>query len=563
MKVAIVGFGPRGLYSLECLVEEAVATARLSDIKIVICDGNSDLGTGLAWRLDQTDSNWINISDRALQNLEGRKAINSESVSIPAFKSYIAWLKEYDPAYQPNSNRDSFPPRKIMGNYLNARAKSIVEPLLKSGILQLIDQAVTNVLWTQKRFKLCLKNNAKIECDICLLTIGHTPTELRDEAKENIRHAKNCSLLYINDPYKEEVISKNYKNKNVAIIGLGLSMLDIMRMLTVGQGGKFLAKENNTMQFIASDKVPDKIIPYSFDGLPCMPKPVGEKVDALFEPSEAQITSFKTELREKINSLKDNFTPKHLIQVFSNYAEKIYLENIDAECNLSLSSLIANYILDEDDNHAVFLDTSLPFEEYVNRSIKMALGEIKPSLDFFLGQVWRHFQPAMYRVFAFPDISAESVKEIIAIDERLKRYSYGPPVSSMQQMVALIDCGIISTHFLNDPTIEQIESGWQFKLEGNESCAEVLINSVMDNPELSKIDSPLLKSLKEQNLVKEVTDGLGIKTNRFAKAINEFEDVPLYIIGRNAKGSILGADAILECFSTDVRTWAKHIVRPQ
>ena len=54
------------------------------------------------------------------------------------------------------------------------------------------------------------------------------------------------------------------------------------------------------LRFHPSEECVSKILPYSIDGLPVVPKPWGREVDAKFEPSETQQNEFVSK-GEKLN----------------------------------------------------------------------------------------------------------------------------------------------------------------------------------------------------------------------------------------------------------------------
>lgn len=561
MKIAIIGFGPRGLHSLECVVKYVVNSHCIDTLKVLVFDSANALGSGIAWQLEQPDSNWMNISHRALKDLNGRAAITTSTLKIPEFPCYNDWYVLHN-SERYNENKDKYPPRSVLGRYLNERALSILEPLRVYGVVNVIKDTIVDLNWEEHQFKLTSKSGDLYQCDTCLLTVGHTTTIDSEEVEKNRKHALESNTIYINNPYKETVISKAFKAKNVAIIGIGLSMLDIMRMLTIGLGGSFTEAKNNLLKFHSTENLPKAIIPYSFDGLPCVPKPFGSHIDKQFMPTNAAIENFEKDIRNAVEHNFESVKAKDFIHIIADLGAQVYRQHFSYSSCQNLSDVFYEWILNDEDNHSEFLDKSLPMREYILKTIAMACGDIVPSFDYFIGQLWRHLQPSMYRVFAFSRLKGKVIKELIAIDERIKRYSYGPPVESMKQMVALIDAGLLITDYVCDPEIIRTECGWKFSKDRFSITSQVLINSVMDNPELEKMNSPLLKSLKQQKLVVEVYQGLGIKTDAFAKVENGKNNIPLYVIGRNAKGSILGADAILECFSPDVEVWAKHLLMP-
>ena len=59
--------------------------------------------------------------------------------------------------------------------------------------------------------------------------------------------------------------------------------------------------------------------------------------------------------------------------------------------------------------------------------------------------------------------------------------------------------------------------------------------------------------------IQVVQDDLGVATDENAYLIskNKNNTIPIALLGRLAKGTVIGVDAILECFGPRPRQWAK------
>lgn len=558
MKLAIIGFGPRGLYILECIIEEVLAYNTLDSLQIHIYDDKDFYATGKAWRIQQPESNLINISDRALQDLPKRKEIKNQNLKLKEFPNYHKWCIENN-LNNTNEHIDAYPPRSQMGNYLHQRAASMIAPLIEKGIVQFYNFQITQATWENNQFILTANKGKNEKFDVCIVTIGHTNLEKDEEQLENEKHATVYNLEYFDNPYTSDLEKKDFSDKNVAIIGLGLTMIDVIRMLVLQSGAHFMSVDDH-LEYVSEHFEPPCIVPYSFDGLPCVPKPIGRKVDKMFTPNDKQLYRLRNGLEETINSKKQEFTKNDFIDIMRELIFEMYVNIYPDQKYSTLNELIEKWIADGDNDHELFLDPTLDYQTYVAETVDMARGTVQPSLDYFIGQVWRHCHPTLYRVFAFPDIPSKTMSEIIEIDERIKRYSYGPPVESMLQQLALIKQGVLNVDFVNDPEIDKNQIGWTFTKGKNSIAADTLINTVLDNPNFQKMKDPLITSLQDQHLIKVVYEGLGILTTSNSVAINDYQNIPLYILGRDIKGSVLGTDAILECFSPEIKKCARHII---
>ena len=80
----------------------------------------------------------------------------------------------------------------------------------------------------------------------------------------------------------------------------------------------------------------------------------------------------------------------------------------------------------------------------------------------------------------------------------------------------------------------------------------------LDSPRVEKVNSPIIQHLLKDDLVQVVHDDLGIDTTvqGYVRSALEHKDVPVAILGRLVKGTIIGVDAILECFGQRPDSWA-------
>ncbi|WP_151674842.1 FAD/NAD(P)-binding protein [Patiriisocius marinus] len=567
IQIAIIGFGPRGLACLENIILEVSNQSKSNELQLYVFEPSKNLGTGKAWNIDQPKTNYINISDHALQNLKGRETIHFNDVEIPSFPSYTQWCLENNKVEKTDGNKDFYPPRSQMGNYLNERSNSICAILIKNDILTVYREKVISII-NKNDFQIINTIERAVKVQECLLTLGHTSTRDSEETKLFKEHSTNNDVQYIHNPYETTFVQDDMSNTVVAIKGFGLSMLDITRQLTNYKFGNFKEKENsNYLEFCAEKGCVSKIVPYSFDGLPCVPKPYGRIVDDLFKPSIQQLNTFELFLRNALSQPENCENLDFIITPFSEIVTELFIKISDTNCSEDEINYVAKkWLGDMKTTHRLVLDTKLPTVDYMRKTVEMARGTIKPSLDFTIGQVWRHVQPTLYRLFAFSGIRGELMKDVVDLDQSTKRYSYGPPLESILQLIALSEASILDLNYVSDPKVTTVSNGWKIENEfenNKEVIAGMMCNSVMDSPILKEFDSPIFDSLKKQNLITSVVNDLGVATRPDATMISPQDNdevVSISVVGRNAKGSVLGTDAILECFSPETQDWAKGIV---
>ena len=468
---------------------------------------------------------------------------------------------------------DSYPPRAKIGEYLSQRFQSLVTPLMQAKIVSLHKDQVKEVNWLENnKLQISTSNNTLSEFDEVLLTIGHQPTELSQQILEWDKFTANEeSLNLFKTPYPvaDYLHHKNLTYKStIAIRGFGLAMIDSVRAIAE-KFGKFEIKNEETRlcTYTSESEIQDMFIPFSLDGLPPVPKPLNARIDEWFKPSDASILKFEKHIGNK-SIQKEADSPLFIIAEFAPIAANIYSKISHGNDKLDVSekdieNLITRWLEDQSTNHSLFIPAKQAAAKSIKSFLEMATGKSSISLDYCIGQVWRHCQPSIYKALSFNECSDKVISEIIALDESTKRYSFGPPVESIQQLLALANAGVLNLDMLTDPNIELTKKGWQLVLSGKSATATIMIDSVLDSPKIKSVNSLLVKNMLDDGLLEVVHDDLGAMTNEYGYLIskNGNAKIPIALLGRLAKGTIVGVDAILECFGTRPEQWAKQAAK--
>jgi len=567
-KIGIIGVGPRGGYSLEKLIIELVKQNSLLNIHISLFESTGNFGNGQVYDIDQNSSNWVNITERILE-LDQREAIDIDSLKIASFASYHDWAdKDFNTLS--DDAIDTYPPRAQVGEYLSQRFQSLAKPLIQSNIIALHKEQVKEVkLLNNDKIQISTNAKAYEEFDEVLLTIGHQSTELPQQIADWEKFAgdkKNINLFKSPYPVADYLHHKNLNNESIiGIRGFGLAMIDVVRAIAE-KFGEFITLDEQTRSstYQIEQKGIPTIVPFSLDGLPPSPKPLNAQIDKWFKPTEASILKFEKHIGDKKNQVAAE-SPRFLIEAFAPIAAGIYLDlpDIINPQNFSASAiikLIEKWLEDQSFENSLIISRKQPAKESMKSFVEMATGEAAISLDYCIGQVWRYCQPSIYKKLSFNECSDNVFAEIIALDESTKRYSYGPPVESIQQLLALEEAGVLNLDMANDPNIKLTAEGWQFNLADQSITANFMIDSVLDAPQIKVVNSPIVENMLVDNLIKIVHNDLGVETNENGYLISKESDkkIPIALLGRLAKGTIIGVDAILECFGSRPLQWAKQ-----
>lgn len=566
-KVGIIGVGPRGGYALERLIIELAQQDSLSNIHISLFEATGNFGNGKVYDLDQNTSNWINITERVLE-LEERKAITTKILKIDSFPSYHQWINK-DFSTHSDNEIDTYPPRAKIGKFLSERFLSLIEPLLKNKIVSLHRQRVTKVEWIDNNeLKIITESDNYKTFDEILLTIGHQTTELSKQAnKWNKYTCENKDIIFFKSPYPTYNYL-NHKNLNsnttIGIRGFGLAMIDVVRAIAEKFGEFSFNQKNEIYTYTSSYEIKHMFVPFSLDGLPPVPKPLNERIDNWFKPCEKSLINFE----KKISNTEVHRKAKNydfLTTAFAPIAANIFfnLPNANKAQDISqkqLEKLIIHWLQNQRLEHILITSSCQSVEKNMQSFVAMASGKALINLDYCIGQVWRHCQPSIYKSLSFNQCSDEVFAQIIALDESTKRYSFGPPVESIEKMLALFKADILRLDMVNNPNIELTKKGWKFEHLDKSITTKIMIDSVLDSPKIKQVSSSLVQNMLDDGFIKVVQDDLGVSTNQNGYLIssNKNQKIPIALLGRLAKGTIIGVDAILECFGVRPKQWAKQ-----
>ncbi|UWR86361.1 FAD/NAD(P)-binding protein (plasmid) [Phaeobacter inhibens] len=562
--LAIIGLGPRGHFALERFIEEVSRQDVPGAARILLFEETEQLGNGPVWDTSQSDSNWSNVNERILE-LPARPKIDLGDALIEGFPSYHDW-SDYDPIGTPSSEPDHYPPRNLIGAYLHQRFNTLLSSLSSHGIAQLVRERVDEVAVGEPGLRVTTRSGASYSADQVLLAVGHQSTRHDTQIEGWQAEIEPLDRLRLfADPYPVEPIvnlATPEENTYIAIRGYGLATIDIVRSIAEAHGSFTRRDElSNDLMFTLTKKGSLNLIPFSLDGLPMGPKPISEELDSQFAPVKTELEELgqklgDPELQKRASGkafLLDALVPV-IGKVFRALDHKFDGAPSDRQ---AFHQLITAWIDDPTQDHKCFLDTGQPPIEFLKNLVQMADGTAPISLDYCIGQVWRHCHPTIYKALSHGALKDDVLAEVIFTDEAMKRYAFGPPAEGLRQLIALHEAGVLTLDFVADPEIAVTEQGWILTSEDKHATAQFMVNAVLDAPKIADVCTPLIERLLQDGLLAPVHNDLGVATTEDGYAISmDGSILPIAVLGRLAKGTIVGVDAMLECFGDRPRSWA-------
>lgn len=537
LKLAVIGFGPRGLGALEALAPKALEHA--AAMKIDIFDTTDALGAGPNFHPDEDALCILNIPVRALD-------IDPPDFLSDHIAPFAAWSST---AYAP----DDFPPRCDLGAYLTARYDALRHAT--RGIFDISHLTAKATALTQDNagWWIGVAGQRHGPYDEVLLSLGQPETQRDPQMQRWTDHAGENSLDLITAYPGTELLdaAENWRDTVVAVRGLGLSTHDVLRILTIGLSGQF--KDG---AYLRSGREPRKILPFSRDGMPPVPKPANAAMDALFDLSPKDIELFVGALAQAVTQPAD--------QALKTICDALVMPTmrILTQCNGSTSRGDIEQWL-ETERTAPGTQDGHDTRAILRAGIEMAHQRVPPSIGYVIGQIWRKLQNEIRAGVNSAIVAPATASAIVGFDEGFKRYSYGPPVAASEQLLILIEDGLVGLQAVDDPDILLEPAGWRL-IEGDDALlASSMVDAVLPSPKLENIMDPFIKDGSETGLITEVDDGSGARTRPDGSLVARDGGVNdgLCLLGRLSLGSVIATDSLHDCFGASTHRWAAGLAK--
>ncbi|WP_414897306.1 FAD/NAD(P)-binding protein [Rhodovulum sp. YEN HP10] len=538
LRLAIAGMGPRGLGALEALI--AALAARLPQerhaVTLDIFEPGPWPGAGPNFDPCQSPLMLLNIPIRAVR-------IAPPGPAPARVSSFESWLSS-----PPDNER--FPARAELGAYLAARFRTLAATLPRQVALSRHETAILGLERSGSGWYLESEAGRFGPYDEVLLAPGQPRSAPDPQLARWQDHARRTAATLLPAYPADRLLkaAEDWAGASVAIRGLGLSTLDAVRLLTLGLGGRF-----EDGRYRPSGREPARLLPFSLNGLPPWPKPASAGIDARFAPLPPESRAFEAALDRALGA-----APEAALEAISAALEPAARRVLAATGGATggvaawLAAERASAASQETRNATGLLRDGLA----------MARGSLPPSAGYAIGQIWRHWQNALRRGVNPGATSPGTVAALIGFDEGLKRYSYGPPAETAEELLILIEAGIVDLRTVDDPDILLTPEGWQLLEEDDSARVPVMVDAVLPSPALERLEEPVLAGLRDAGRVAAMGEGLGVRTRPDAQVIDASGQVQagLCLLGRAALGSVIAVDSIHDCFGASAHRWAEGVL---
>ncbi|MSU91204.1 hypothetical protein GE300_16595 [Rhodobacteraceae bacterium 2CG4] len=536
-RVAIVGLGPRGLGAAEALAARAAETGTRVDLTAI--DPGRWPGAGPNFRPDSSRLNLLNVPVHAID----LPPAAYPGASVPPFDR---WPQRAGP------DADRYPTRAELGRYLVARYEDLRRHPPQGLRITLLDDTALALAPDGGNWTLSTGSGRAGPFHEVLLTLGQPDTAADAQLARWREHAGrgNGTLCPAYPGAALSAAAAAWAGGTVAVRGLGLATLDVLRVLTLGQGGRFAAG-----RYCPSGREPARILPFSLDGQPPAPKPAGAALDATYDPTADETRAFAAALAEALRGPADAALDEICAALLPPVLRILAAGGAAAD-----RGALARWLAVERDTPGAQEDR--PAVQALAANIAIAAGKAPPDAGYAVGQLWRKWQTPLRQGFNPARIAPATAAAVIGFDEGLKRYSYGPPVASARELLALIEAGIVDLRAVEDPDIRLVADGWQLAEGDARMRAPVMVDAVLPSPSLEGAADPILSALRAAGRACPAVEGMGARIRADGGLVGSDGAVlpGLSLLGRMALGSVIAIDSIHDCFGAAAHRWADGVI---
>jgi uncharacterized NAD(P)/FAD-binding protein YdhS len=538
IEIAIVGLGSWGL----CVLERAANRARHTTERIrvhVIEPGQ--LGGGV-YAKEQPDYLVLNNPCGQLSLYASPTAGEDPPYAVGLFEWAVRrgyrWVGHecrIDPAGDPILATD-YLPRRLMGEYLVWFYETLITDAPANLEVVRHYSAATDITPALGgREAVLLDNGATLTVDHVVLTSGHTWNEEPGGGPDGVRFLRPYPVEYFDIPLPA--------GAPIAIAGMGLVGFDLITALTVGRGGRF-EEEGERKRYVPSGREP-VIYLYSRSGVPYCAKsahgvdPTGayepvvctpEEFAALTHPDGAGVrrqVDFRTEL-----------LPLLFAEMQARYhTHASFLKGGATVAAATRARLRAGWL---DGHFARVVEELEPINGVFDPADQLFAGAgrtytssrdyqaqvyemIETDLDEALTvggspvkaaqEVMRILRDQLRAVIEFGGLSLESYIDFQSnVRGRINRLEAGPPPLRSQQLLGLLDAGVVRMPFGPNPSVTDAGDGKVLiasteLAEGTSVVVDGVVRGHLDLPSLARSESPLLNRLYAKGRLTQLTYG--------------------------------------------------------
>ncbi|MFI9504933.1 FAD/NAD(P)-binding protein [Nocardia sp. NPDC052566] len=452
ISIALIGCGPRGLNVLERLV---ACTPPQSHVTVHVIE-RGELGVG-THRPDQPDYLVLHTACGYVSAFAAPSTRGDSSRGPTLFE----WARDHHVRVADGRNGDRPPlptdhlPRSVLGRYLSWAARRIVASARCRIIHHRAVAETIDPLPMGPGESVRLDTGVRISVSTVILTVGHhgvAAVSSADPAADPQR--------WIGAPYPlPNTVAGIPAEATVAVVGSGLSAVDVIAALTVGRGGRYRTR-GRRLDYLASGREP-RIVLCSRSGLPAralprLPDHPTERQPPRFLTPDA-VAKLRTPRPRGELDFDADVLPLVLAELEHRYAHAGGTE---------LTGSLAEILFDAVPEYA--LADAAAFQKWYVTAIDEDLVEAEAGVDHsplkYALELFRDHLSVLRLIVDAPGLNEKSQEYFFrTFTAIINRLVIGPPAQRNLELSALISCGILRLGPGPSPEISWDGDGWMVR----------------------------------------------------------------------------------------------------
>jgi uncharacterized NAD(P)/FAD-binding protein YdhS len=415
-------------------------------------------------------------------------------------------------------------PRRLMGEYLAWFYDALIADAPANLEIVRHYAAATDITpQIGGRETVWLDNGTKISVDHVVLTSGHTFNEERVANPDEVHYLRPYPVEYF-----EGAVAPG---EPIAVAGMGLVGYDLLTALTIGRGGTY-TDDGDRKHYVPSGREPD-IYFYSRSGVPyCAKSAHGVDPTGDYQPIVCTPEAFREMTNPSGSPLRRRveFRNDLLPLLFAEFRVRYYCHAAYLSGGLNTAAVVreqlqsswrdgtftqvvdllertygpfdpADVLFADDNAHFV---SSAAYQSHVYEMVENDLDQaLMPggSPVKAAQEVTRILRDQMRAVIEYGGLSMQSFVDFQSnVRGRINRIEAGPPPLRSQQLLALLDAGMVKVPFGPNSEISAVDNGRVLirstKLDHPmEATVNHVVRGHLDLPSLARSSSPLLSRL--------------------------------------------------------------------
>ncbi len=536
--VTIIGMGPRGLSILERVAAFARASACLLQINLV---EPGECGAGVhgphlaPHLLSNTASGQLTIFP-AREAVELAPVFPTASLAewarAQGYRRFGERVHQVEPDTQQGEalSDDDFLPRALLGRYLVWAYRVMVAALPPTvRVSHLRHCAIDMFQQPDGNFVVELDSGFSVNSDFVFLATGHSRSNLTDEeawcrkfAQDHARY--NSKLVYVRHPYPLDKLAALGGDARVGISGMGLCAHDVVAELTVGRGGRYVAAGSG-VRYVASGQEP-RLLMFSRSCLPALARPAFPSGAALrgaprFFTREAVRALREAAMRERA-SVQLDFDRELLPLLLKEmgYAWRCAQDGAappPARYTPGAAELAGIEALLFPLRGRGF-DSGAAFSTFVTCLLADDLSEARrgglASPAKAAAEALTEARPVLQDALELGGLTPASHRKFLSVhNPAFNRVAYGPPADRNEQLLALIEAGVLEMAAGPNPAVRIDEERSQFALHTRTggatdvTCLDALVIARFDAFSPETDDDAFMRNLLKRGTVRPYYNG--------------------------------------------------------